>query len=337
MNGSERVILTGATGFLGGYTARELQREGFEVVAVGRNPEALAQLEEGGIETYRSDLADMHTLVPARGAQAVVHMAALSSPWGRRPDFMHHNVRGTQEVVSYCNRNGIDHMVHISSPSIYTAMGHQYDITENTPPSNEPLNYYIESKVAAEAAIRVAHTEGLLGRATILRPRGLIGIGDPVLLPRLLEANNRFGIPLFNGGTNNVDLTCVENVALAIKLALQHHPETLHTTYNITNGDPREFRQLIDRFFAGIDTEPNFRPGKLRPMMTIAKGLEKLYARLPGNPEPPITRYVLATLAFSQTLDISAAQRDLGYKPHVALDDGIDRYAAWCKKRLQHA
>jgi nucleoside-diphosphate-sugar epimerase len=56
-------------------------------------------------------------------------------------------------------------------------------------------------------------------------------------------------------------------------------------------------------------------------------------ARLRGGAEPVLTRYGAGVLAFSQTLDLSAVRRDLGYAPRIAIDDGIDRHAAWWRAR----
>ena len=71
----------------------------------------------------------------------------------------------------------------------------------------------------------------------ILRPRGLIGIGDTSLVPRILHVNDSIGIPLFRGGRNLVDLTSVENVALACELSLTVKGAQ-GKIFNITNGEP---------------------------------------------------------------------------------------------------
>ena len=57
----------------------------------------------------------------------------------------------------------------------------------------------------------------------IIRPRGLFGIGDTSIIPRLLELNKKMGIPLFVDGKQKIDITCVENVAYFFKqLALEN-------------------------------------------------------------------------------------------------------------------
>jgi nucleoside-diphosphate-sugar epimerase len=57
--------------------------------------------------------------------------------------------------------------------------------------------------------------------------------------------------------------------------------------------------------------------------------LEAICRLLPGQPEPPLTRFSVASIALSQTLDISAARRELGYEPRISVAEGIERFARW--------
>jgi nucleoside-diphosphate-sugar epimerase len=64
----------------------------------------------------------------------------------------------------------------------------------------------------------------------------------------------------------------------------------------------------------------------------IAGVMEAVYRLLPDQPEPPLTRYAVGVLAMSTTLDISAAQRDLGYVPRISNEEGFDCFVAWWKE-----
>lgn len=70
------------------------------------------------------------------------------------------------------------------------------------------------------------------------------------------------------------------------------------------------------------------RPMNRRLAWAAATALEAVCGVLPGRPEPPLTRYTLSTIAYSQTLDLTRAVRDLGYRPTVTLDDALTRVAA---------
>src|SRR5690606_23788365 len=98
----KRVIIAGATGRLGRAAARALQKSGHEVITTGRKPAAGNRLRVEGFHYQRCDLAGDRAVLRhlAEGCEAVVHCAALSSPWGRRRDFVTGNVEATREVLA---------------------------------------------------------------------------------------------------------------------------------------------------------------------------------------------------------------------------------------------
>ena len=312
-------LVTGASGFLGGYVVSELCEHGYRVIATGRNA---AALPTGG-PTLVCDLDALATTDAP--ADLVIHCAALSTPWGRWADFAHANVTGTDRVLTYARRNGIRRIVHVSTPSIYAAARNATNITENQVDPNNRLNGYIRSKIAAEALLQRSRQDPDGPEIVILRPRGLIGAGDPSLVPRLLEVHEKIGVPLFDGGRALIDLTAVQNVATALRLAAET-PGVDGETFNITNDDPRPFRELLDQLFAVLGRSPRYRRLPTRPLYAVAGLLEQIYARLPGYPEPPLTRYSLSTIAYTQTLDITKAREKLGYRPQVSLDESLAGY-----------
>ena len=186
---------------------------------MGRNREQGRKLEGLGAVFCPGDFTDRKTCEAYfKGVRYVIHAGARSTVWGRWEDFYRTNVAGTALVAELCLENGIERLVYISSPSIYTVKCDRYDIREEQAPKYNDLNHYIRSKLSAERVVEDVHQKGL--ETVILRPRGLIGVGDTSLVPRLLRANMRIGIPLMREGLNTVDLTSVENVAQACQLAL---------------------------------------------------------------------------------------------------------------------
>ena len=203
------VLVTGATGFLGEYLTQRLTKR-YRVLALGRNREKGKRLEEQGAVFCPGDFTRRESCARYfQGVDYVIHAGALSTVWGEWEDFYRTNVLGTELVAALCRENGVKRLVYLSSPSIYTGKEDQYHIREDQAPEQNNLNYYIKSKLMAEAILRKWEKKGL--ETVILRPRGLIGIGDTSLVPRILTANAKTGIPLFREGRNLVDLTSVEN------------------------------------------------------------------------------------------------------------------------------
>lgn len=316
----ETYLVTGASGFVGGHVVRDLRARGHEVVAAGRRAD---RLPTGGA-TFVGDLDDLATA--SVGVDVVVHCAALSSPWGRRSEFEHANVTGTARVLDFARRVGARRLVHLSSPGIYAAPRDRVGIREDEVDPRHPMNEYIRSKLAAEALLAEAAAVSESPEIVVLRPRGIIGPGDPSLVPRLLRVHARVGVPLMRGGRGLVDLTSVENVALAVRLAATAR-DVHGEAFNITNGDPRPFGAVLEQLLRGLDLPLRGRRVPARGAYALAGALEAVCALLPGRPEPPLTRYTVTTIAHSQTLDISKARRLLGYEPEVSLDESLAGYA----------
>ena len=122
-----------------------------------------------------------------------------------------------------------------------------------------------------------------------------------------------------------MDMTCVENVALAIRLALET-PQAAGEVYNITNGEPRAFRDLIEETLRGLGYPIRYRKIPAPLVSAISSSLEFIYKNLKLKGEPALTRYTYYLLRYSQTLDISKAERDLGYRPKITISEGIEQY-----------
>lgn len=319
----KRVLITGATGFLGGYVVDEFYQNGYSIIATGRNAEKLQKLKKQRVATWQGDLSDLAGLT--KKVDVVVHVAARSTVWGAWHHFYNDNVVGTQHVIEFCHQNNVQRLVFISSPSIYSGRGDRLRIKEKNFDGNNRLNNYIRSKIEAEICVMHAQDSGL--DTVILRPRGLIGVGDTSIVPRLLNANDTFGIPLFQDGKNLIDLTCVENVALATRLAAES-PQAVGNVYNITNDESKKLETILNALFTHIQVKPRYKRRNITVFYGLAAIIEAVYKLLRIAEEPPLTRYTVCTLGYSQTLDITKAKQDLGYRPVVSVMEGIERYAA---------
>jgi nucleoside-diphosphate-sugar epimerase len=313
-----RVLVTGATGFLGGWVVRGLLARGDSVRAFGRDADALGRLAAAGAEGMRGDLRDAAAVARAcAGMEAVIHAGALSAPWGPAAEFHSVNVAGTGHVVSACRESGVRRLVYVSSPSVVFTGRDHHNLGESAPYPSRFTSVYSLTKKLGEDAVRAADLP-----AFILRPKALFGPGDTALLPRLLAAARRGRLPQIGDGRNRVDLTYVENAAQAALLALDA-PDSAAGTYTITNGEPALLWEVIRRVLAHAGLPTRLRRVPL-PAALAAAALMEARAAVTGR-EPLLTRYTVAILARTQTYDITAARERLGYRPAVPLEEGIRR------------
>ena len=320
----DKVLVTGAYGFLGRHVVQELVDAGYRVRAFGRDAAQLTLLESPSVEIAVGDLLDPASLARAcDGVDVVIHCAALLKSWGRREDFFAVNVDGTRNVLSACANAHVKRLVHVSSPSVHPLVSNMHIREEDYNPNNR-VSFYVESKIAAEQLVRGQHDVPF----AIIRPRGICGVGDKNMLPALMRVNDSIGIPLFEHGQVVVDLCCVQNVAHACRLCLEHD-EALGQAYDISNGEPRKLVDLVESAFPKLGLTPRYIRLPFRPVYAVASVLEgfhklfRIYDRAPA-----VTRHDLCTVGHSQVFDIGKAQRELGYAPVVTLDEMIEQYAA---------
>ncbi|WP_299664101.1 NAD(P)-dependent oxidoreductase [uncultured Ruegeria sp.] len=314
-----RVLVTGATGFLGGKVCCVLRDRGFAVVATGRSVHRCAELAEQGFEVRPADLSTPLEPSLFGALVAVVHAAALSAPSGPLPAFRSANVDATRNIVALARRVGVRRFVNISSPSVYFAPQDQLDVRESCQ-LPVPFNNYARTKAEAEPIVLNEPSIGPIS----LRPRGIYGPGDTALLPRLLKAAQAHPLPLFRGGRAKIDLTHVSDVCEAVIAALTAGPEAEGEVFNISGGEVLPIRQIIELACTREGIQPRWQPLPIKPALASARLLERLNTLLPGTGEPKITAYALALLAFEQSLNVEKAARVLQWQPKIRFDEGLE-------------
>ncbi|HMA50979.1 MAG TPA: NAD-dependent epimerase/dehydratase family protein, partial [Magnetospirillaceae bacterium] len=294
-----RALITGATGGLGRVLVPLLLENGYAVRATGRDSTIGAELASQGAQFYAADLAETDPAPMTSGIDVVFHLAALSSPWGRREIFHAVNVEATRRLLAAAKSAGCSAFIYASTPSIYAERRNRLGITERADLPARFANDYAATKFAAERAVLSADEPGF--RTLALRPRAIVGQFDTVLLPRLLRAARLGRIMIPGDGKALIELTDARDVAAAFLAADRTgaHGQAV----NISGGQPRPLHALLERIFAELGLSVALRRLPVPIALAAASLAETVAALLPGRPEPPVTRYSVMTFAFSQTFD----------------------------------
>lgn len=316
-----RALVTGATGGLGRTLVPALLDAGYQVTATGRNAAIGAALEVDGAAFIAADLCDASADVLRGGADVVFHLAALSSPWGRRSDFAAINVGATRRLLDGARSSGCGTFIYASTPSIYVEPRDRLALTEQDPPARRFANHYAATKYEAERLVLAANDEDF--RTMAIRPRAVVGPDDDVLLPRLIRASRGGRMPVPNGGNALIELTDVRDAAAAFIAADGAREQAGGRAFNVSGGQPRRLRDLLQLIFAAIGSAPRLVSLPAGPAMAAAWLAERVAAMLPGRPEPPATRYTIMALGFSQTFDLTAARQWLDWTPKFSPEEAI--------------
>ena len=320
-------FVTGATGFLGGRVVELLLERGETVIALGRNMEEGKRLIELGATFVRADVCDRRALSETMPFQSnVIHCAALSSPWGKESEFYKANVLGTQMVSSVALERKVKRFIHISTPSVYVERISKERIREEDPLPAEMINLYALTKLRAEEVIDQQTELGL--PAITLRPQGIFGPRDQTILPRLIRVAKKGYFPVMNP-TLKIDLTYVDNVVEAIFCALTAPDECIGEKYNITNDEPVDQTSTLENLLKNLGYPVKPKLISADRAWKIAAAMEWVYRKFNLKGEPMITRYMVCTLAYSRTLNVEKAKRELNYHPKFSMKEGMERTLLW--------
>ncbi|WP_337173432.1 NAD-dependent epimerase/dehydratase family protein [Paludisphaera sp.] len=321
------VLVTGGGGFLGGAVVAMLRGRGLPARSLSRR--RYDRLDAMEVEQIQGDVADPAAVDRAvAGCQAVFHVAAKAGLWGPHAEYYRANVQGTRNVIEACLRHGVRKLIHTSSPSVVFHGTDLEGVDESAPYADRYEAAYPETKAVAEKLVLAVDGADLA--TVVLRPHLIWGPGDNNILPRIYaraRANRLFRI---GRGNPLIDLTYIDNAAAAHLLAadrLDVGSPIAGKVYFIAQGEPVPLWDMVDRFLAIAGLPPVRRSVPKGLAVTLAGALEAVYRtfRLPG--EPRMTRFLAHELSTAHWYNLEAARRDLGYAPHVSIEEGLRRLA----------
>jgi dihydroflavonol-4-reductase len=305
----ERVLVTGATGFLGHNLVGHLRRAGHPVRALVRETSDTRQLSELGVELSVGDVRDAASVNAAvRGCAYVVHGAGLFRLWGAARDFERTNAEGTAYVLEAALRHGVARLVHISTVAVMGPPVAGQVIDEGV--TCQPADAYQRSKLDGENLVRMFHQTARLP-AIILRPGAFYGPWGRYAFNRLFFEDPLKGLLIqVHGGRRLTFPAFVPDVARVCEAALTQG--RLGEIYNVSGQSlpHREVNRIVSRL-AGL---PRLRLNvPASAMLALARWQT---ARAEQNGQEPYYPLNLAHYVFHDW-DVSSAkaQAELGFAP----------------------
>ena len=321
-----RVLITGATGFLGGALAWALARAGAEVHALARFTSDRSGLDRAAITWHEGDVRVPSSLSNAlAGADWVVHAAGRLGEFGAREDvYQQVHVEGTRNVLTAALKSGCQtRVLHVSTTGILglTPPG---PAVEESPYA--PTNPYERSKAAAERVALEFASQGL--PVVICRPAFVYGPGDRHVLG-LFQAVHRGRFFLINGGEHVCHPTFITDTVVGMLLCLRlGRPGAI---YHIAGPRKVTFRELGETIAAALGVRPPRLTLPRWAAMIGAMGLEML-GRVSGR-KPPLSRAGVAFFSEDRCYSWQRAHDELGYTPEFDLATGVARTIDWYRER----
>ncbi len=318
-----KFLITGAGGFLGYETAKQLVIKGHHVVGLQRSK--YEKLEALGVTQVTGSLTDLDAVKKAgQGCDAIFHVAAKAGVWGSYESYYQTNVVGTQNVIAACQDLGISKLIYTSSPSVTFKGADERGVDESVGYAEKYLTPYPQTKAIAEQAVRNANSTKL--QTVALRPHLIWGPGDTNLVPRVVSRKRAGKLKIIGDGKNLVDHTYVTNAADAHIQAYEElcgQGRCVGKAYFISNGQPVGMAEMLNRILDAAGEQPVTKHIPVPIAYVAGYILETIYRILGRKDEPIMTRFVAKQLSTAHYYDIAAAKNDFGYDPKINLDQGM--------------
>jgi nucleoside-diphosphate-sugar epimerase len=324
-----KIVVTGATGFIGCRLAQILTELNHAVVATGRTANRVEIERRGRLEKLGIPVIEGSLLTPGFAAglveesAAVIHLAAAQHE-GNVPDsyFREINVEGTRALIDAAVNAGVHRFVYGSTIGIYGS-ARNGELDENSPP--RPENIYGQTKYEAEQLV-LRYASQL--QVCIARISETFGPGDFRLL-KLFRAIDRGAFPMLGSGTNLRQVIYVDDLARGL-LSAAEHPAAAGQTFVFAGNEVMTTSSMVTQIAAALGKKPSRLRIPVWPFRWAAAVCETLFR--PLGIQPPLTQRRLDFFTKSFVFSTAKYTSLLGFSPGTRFSDGAAITAKWYRE-----
>lgn len=318
-----KVLVTGASGFLGSHTAERLQHAGHELRLLMRKTSSTEHLTDVHYERVEGDVADAASLRRAvEGMDAVVHIAGLMSA-KTYEEYEAINARATGELLYAAKDAGVQRFVYASSLAAGgpSPNGHVQPIEPSL-----PISPYGKTKLAGEFLVRA---ERLRLNTSVVRLPVIYGPRDRGLLPFFIMANLGF-LTVYGNGENKLSWIHVYDAADALATVLERS-ERPGSVFTVCDGPPHTWTELA----TGVGDAFGKNLKVIKVQGGLAAGVASVANLVSGISKSrlPLTSEKVQEMSHRYWVcDNAEIEQQLGWRPDVPYREGIRDTLAWYRE-----
>jgi nucleoside-diphosphate-sugar epimerase len=321
-----KVLVTGASGFLGSHVAEQLKARGDEVRCLVRKSSATKHLKDLGVDLVYGAVDDADTLPDAlRGVDAVVHCAGVIKAKSQA-DFDRVNEAGTRAMLeaTLAVAPKVQRFVHVSTAGVMGPGTPERVHTRDADPN--PTTQYSKSKLRGE---QVAKEFAKKLPITIIRPPAIYGPRDGEMLALFKMVS--YGLAIRLGDYKSMSMVFGPDAARACVRAIERDVPS-GAVYFVTDGTAYSFDQLVDHMQRALGVETWARPSLPRFVLDLAANVSERYGKAMDK-AVIFNRDKLNELSIEHfRLDIEPTISELGWRPEVPFDEGAKKTVAWYRQ-----
>lgn len=321
----EKILVTGANGFIGSNLVKRLTDNGNIVSALVRKTSDLSFLNETSAELVFGDITDIQSIDHAmKGVDKVYHVAGLAADWGPYKKFENINYQGTINVAESANRHGVKKLVYISTVAFH-GFG-KVNMNEESPPAKD-LIPYAKTKYLAEMWLwEFSKTSSM--KITVVRPGNVYGINDRTFMLKYLDAMISGKFAQIGRGKSKTCPVYIENLIDIITLA-GDSPSADGEAFIATDG--------LDIDWNSFNSKLARAAGVKMPSTSIAYWLAyplslvyyNLHSLLGIKREPLLTPYRVNNGGRNYHFSIKKLEGFFGYEPAIGLEQALKETVEW--------
>ena len=309
------IAITGATGFVGGHLVRHFYKEGYNIIALGRQSDPPKRL----LQYAQWQQMDLDQPLDNIDANIVIHTAGLVDDHASYQDLHKTNCVGSGKVSDAFSGQ---HMIYISSASVYNLRSNP--LSENDKIDRSQLSLYGKSKLEAEELL--IQKSNNKQRLTILRPRAIYGTHDRVLLPKILGLLKGNKIRSIGNMEIEISMTHINNLIIAVEGSIENQTKTLEI-FNVADSHVYNLREVI---LHTTSTLFDIHPRIASIPKSLAEWIKKITALL--HIKTPITRQAIDYLSQPCVLSTSKIEKIVGYKSKHYFQNEINNIHEWVQR-----
>lgn len=317
------VLVTGATGFIGQALTRRLLASGERVRALVRQPARIAQAELAVHEVYEGDITDAAAVERAVAGASVVYAIAgtFREPGLSDERYREVNVGAVRHMMAAARKHGVRRVVHCSTVGIHgNVVG--APASEDTP--IRPDGIYEITKAEGDQVALSHAGQGL--EVAVIRPAPVYGPGDTRLC-KLFKLAARDRVLLLGNGQPHYHMVYIDDLVEAFRLAGMT-PGISGEAFIVAGAERPTLEDLVRRIGRltghGSQSIVKLPAGPILGLSDVCEAVCR-----PFGINPPIYRRRIEFFVNNRVYDTSKAERRLGFRPKVSLEEGLARTLDW--------
>ncbi len=323
-----KILITGATGFIGGHLVKETIKRGNQVRIMVRpgNP-AYAQLKKDGYDIVSCDISDTRAVEKAADNMDIIfHCAASVTDWAPKKIFESSTVEGTQNICMAAAKADVKRLVHVSTNDVFGYKSEEI-IDESYPlsPWNEP---YPDYKIKAEEICWLFHREQGLP-VTMVYPCWVFGENDYTLTADLADAVIKKDMIFWQRKASFYPVY-IENL-VDLMMIIAEDERAIGNGYIAHDGESTTLQEFCDRIAETLEVEPVTRYIPYPVALFAAKAMETIWTVLQIKKRPLLTTYLIKCFGSHHRYSIEKAEKELGWTPKISFEEGMARTMHWLK------